>query len=238
MRSDDPIGGMIDEMDLEAQTFFILFALIGSTVAVWLVWMISQLVYFTRPHVIAAFEETSGSGHSSGPGQGRGDEHLALTMRQMGDNVLQQSWSRWLVRALTTAVYLACLILFFSFRGGQHKADDGNKEAWMKVGQPTPWMEVRANRAGHSINLHFISWPVAAAVVGIGALALYRYTEIVERGRAHSMAWHYGSWSVMAAVVLAIGATSIHLTLNPPSAAPPAGEDAMRPSAIGATSAL
>jgi hypothetical protein len=49
-----------DEMaadDAEALAGFIVASLIGGAIAAWLVWMIGQLVYFTRPKVIAAFEE-------------------------------------------------------------------------------------------------------------------------------------------------------------------------------------
>jgi hypothetical protein len=50
-------GDFPDPVELDAVASTLTFTLIGSTLLIYLAWMIATLVYFTRPKVVAAFEE-------------------------------------------------------------------------------------------------------------------------------------------------------------------------------------
>jgi len=52
-------AGIADPVDQEAAAFLMVMGLVGTGFTIWLVWMIGLLVYFTRPHVVAAFEGRS-----------------------------------------------------------------------------------------------------------------------------------------------------------------------------------
>jgi serine/threonine protein kinase len=101
-------------------------------------------------------------------------------------------------------VYLYGLICVFSFSAGKEHSGDAAR-TWMKVGQPSPWMEFESRRLDFAWKLHYVTWVTPIAVGSLLVLALSRRLEEIEKGRSHSMWWHYSLWSVMLTVVIATG---------------------------------
>jgi predicted Ser/Thr protein kinase len=194
--------------DLEFAAYAFAASLVIPVMLLWLVWMIAQLIYFTRPHVVAGFD-----GDDDPPASGSGEQAVRSSRI---DAALASAAGRWLAKAVATIVYVACLIFFFSFQGAQTASPEGEgKVTTMSVGQPSPWMELRATSSSHRLSFHILSWSVLIAAVGVGALALYRHLESLERGQAHSMWWHYGAWTLMFLVVFGLAASSLIAAYHP-----------------------
>jgi MFS family permease len=127
-------------------------------------------------------------------GKENGEE--SVLRRAMSD-----PWSRAVLKSASLVVYLASLVMFFSFNGTA-SSDSNGLAGKFTAGQPTPWLEVQYGPTGHSRHIHFVSAASLVAVVGLLSLAFYRQLETIENGSAHSMLWHYGLWAVLFAVVM------------------------------------
>lgn len=96
------------------------------------------------------------------------------------------------------------VIWVFSYSAGKENTAEGAR-TWMKVGQPSPWMEMESHPLGFHWRFHILTWAVPIAIVSLLLLAAVRRLEEIDKGRAHSMWWHYAMWIVMFSVVLATG---------------------------------
>ncbi|MGE0609839.1 MAG: serine/threonine-protein kinase [Pirellulales bacterium] len=166
----------------------------GVLLLVYLPFHLVQLVYFTRPHVVAAF----------------GVETAAPAKPRRSWEATWQSWPttvRNVSQALLVVVYFGCVIMVFGYSGSSTVTPAG-RDTKFAVGSPTPWFVADWQPTGFQSAVRLNSWSVAVAVLGLGLLCLIRRLEWLERGRVHSMNWHYGIWAFLALVAAGIGLLS------------------------------
>ena len=120
---------------------------------------------------------------------------------------------RQAVQIFLAIIYLFGFICFFSYTGGKD-TNLGTARTWMKVGQPTPWMEIESHSLGFSWRFHLLTWAIPIAIGALLVLALSRRLEEAEKGRAHSMWWHYAMWIVAFTVIFATGAMQHYLGMR------------------------
>lgn len=125
---------------------------------------------------------------------------------------LRDATTRRIISAAATVVYLICLIMFFSFHGERVSLDNVLVQRF-SAGQPSPWLMVEASVRGHRWSIHWISWSILIALMGVGALQVTRQIEKLQTGKMHSMAWHYVIWSLMLTVVFGLGMSNLFVPL-------------------------
>jgi serine/threonine protein kinase len=111
--------------------------------------------------------------------------------------------------------YMFGVIWVFSYSAGKENTAEGAR-TWMKVGQPSPWMEMESHPLGFNWRFHILTWAVPIAIVSLLLLAAARRLEEIDKGRAHSMWWHYAMWIVMFSVVLVTGLLQQFLSTTRP----------------------
>ncbi len=181
--------------------------------------LIGQLVYFTRPKVVAAFKRNHiEKREGDTPAEPRAAEKYGLagaspsrypTPQVVTESISQESlpyllgwltgWlllERWFVMILRTAtalIYAACLIAFFSFQSTNTQSLDGSVTKFL-VGQPSAWLTLESSRSGQHARFEFITLTHFVALFGLASLAVCRWLERRHSGNAHSMVWHYVTW--------------------------------------------
>ena len=97
----------------------------------------------------------------------------------------RSTWFRQLLGSLALVSFLLCLVLFLSFEytSGEHHARVSESHALVKIGQPSPWLEIARRReptgvTSQSIRFDWLSW---SWLYGIAALCLLELTATIRR---------------------------------------------------------
>jgi hypothetical protein len=200
----------------QAAAYLVVAAILGALLLGSLIWLIGELIYFTRPHVVAAFAAPARIGNGDPPikplapaaGQPYSrDESFLFQLGSLIAVLMKQHWFRVTLQVATVLTYLVCLIMFFSFTASGGGAGD-KAESHFRVGQPSPWLNIDSHALGFNWSISLVTWSNLTALVGLAALAINRAVEKYEKGRAHSMIWHYAIWGTMFLLVAALGVTN------------------------------
>ncbi len=199
--------------------------LYGGTLLVSLLWLIGNLVYFTRPRVVAAFSpvtnpegsplvENSSSQATSRPATKYSrDESFFYQLGSLIAVLRRKVWFTTTLQWLCALVYLLCLIMFFSFASSRETKPEMDGQVAgiytkFTAGSPDPWMVMDYRPDGFQWSFKLLSTAYLFALLGLAALWLARWAEYHEKGKVHSMNWHYAIWGVMLLVVLLISVVS------------------------------
>lgn len=138
----------------------------------------------------------------------RDQESVWHDLGVIAGHFLRDPTTRWIIGAVASLIYLACLIMFFSF-SGERVTLGGVEVQRFSAGQPSPWMTVEASIRGHRWSINWICWANVFALIGVGALQIARQMERLQTGKMHSMVWHYVVWTLMLVMVFGIGASNL-----------------------------
>jgi len=187
--------------------------LIGIPAAVW------ALSLLRRPEIRGCFAPRSDSVGS------RAD---ASTKAESGEtqsaSPLMHAWENWwsnrnkvftkVIKTLLIAVYLVCLLIFFSYKGSVSVSADGFSH---EIGFPTPWFVVEKHfgedGGGHGVSIKMLSssWLFG----GLGALACYVYLQIKRSDGTYDRKEHLVlTWIPVVMLVVAIGVSMAPLILE------------------------
>jgi serine/threonine protein kinase len=126
---------------------------------------------------------------------------------------LRDKFVLWLAGGLAMFVYLACLLMFFSFRGST-EYENGIAKSHLAVGLPAPWLVVSKNANGVRSDFLFASSSVVLGAIGVLALQVSRWLEQRRTGKVHSIAWHYAVWLILTILIMFFA----FMAMFPPSA--------------------
>lgn len=184
-------------------------AVIGFPFGLWALYVLSQ------PEANAVAEEAERLRDKQARaehGSPRDGHSLWYDLGAILAHFLRDKLTLRIVGGLAMLVYVACLLMFFSMRGGAEWID-GVPKSHYEVGYPSPWYVMVRNPSSHRAEFVLVSWSVLIGALGLLALAASRKLEELRTGKAHSLGWHYGIWGIAAAFILFLS----FLTFFPPS---------------------
>ena len=205
--------------------------LVGFLLAfVYVPWLIVQLIYFTRPSIIAAFEQ-----FDVRVPQGNSFRAPSGNPRAESPGVLSQAWhdwwserDRWITISVQTVlilVYLACMICFVSMGGSGGQDAEGHVTFGYRLGVPDPWFQFEVYpQPNMPFQTLFNLWSSSVLIGLVGCAAYFIFWQIEKARDPKTSKWNgpafmLGIWGVGALFAVGFGHWQGYAALNKPRVA-------------------